>query len=88
MGKRGRSIGVKMMIGLKCGFLPEQECIKAKCPLKAWVEDEGGGMCIFDIAAITIKRVVSGTEKLVYAIKGMSREQLIQKGIEIWKRLN
>jgi len=86
-----------MGIGLKCGFLPEQDCLKANCPFKAWVEDdlvspsnedETRGMCIFDIAAITIKRVVSGTQKLAHVVKGMSRDELIQKGVEIWKRLN
>jgi len=25
---------------LKCGFLPEQDCLMADCPLSAWVEDE------------------------------------------------
>jgi len=103
-----------MDTGLKCGFLPEQDCLKENCPLRAWVEDkdfgssslpsrlgshvppcngridaesETRGMCIFDIAAITIKRVVSGTQKLAHVVKGMSREQLIQKGVEIWKKI-
>jgi len=99
---------------LKCGFLPEQDCLKERCPLRAWVEDknfvssslssslgshvppcngridaesETRGMCIFDIAAITIKRVVSGTEKLARVIKSMSRDELIQKGVEVWKKI-
>ena len=76
-----------MDTGLKCGFLQEQDCLKAGCPLRAWVEDENGAICIFDIAAITIKRVISGTEKLAHVVKGMSREQLIQKGVDIWKKI-
>ena len=74
-------------MAIKCGFLPEQDCLKEECPLRAWVEDDDGAMCIFDIAAITIRRVMSGAERLAQVVKGMSREELIGKGVEIWKKL-
>lgn len=71
----------------KCGFLIEQDCLKGKCPLRAWVEDQGAGMCIFDISSIAIRGMISEIEKLIPVIKGMTKEQLIQKGIEVWRNL-